>query len=439
MIRKPILEPVRATIDDISPEGRGVAHVGGKVVFIDGALPGETVTFRYTRRRAKFAEGYAIDILQPSPRRAQPPCPHYAVCGGCSLQHMSSEDQVEHKQRVLLEQLHHIGNVQPDAMLPPLRSPELGYRRKARLGLKYVFKKAKLLIGFREKRSNYIAELDSCAVLHPAIGRRLTELRDFIRGLESYDQIPQLEVAIGDNVTALIFRHLIELSAADRQRLCDFQERSGIALYLQSGGPETVVPLNDQTATDLSYHLEPYAIDIHFRPDDFTQVNFDINMAMVARVIGLLTPSPGDSVLDLFCGLGNFSLPIARQGAAVTGIEVSERLVQRARENAARNGIGTADFLAFDLMQADLAIPAFNKTCNKILIDPPRNGAREIIEHLSFTDVDKLVYVSCNPATLARDAGILVRDKGLRLQQAGIMDMFPQTSHVESIALFVQP
>ena len=439
MSRKLTPEPVRATIDDISHEGRGVAHIGGKAVFIDSALPGEDVTFRYTRRRAKFAEGYVIDILRPSPRRVQPPCPHYAVCGGCSLQHMPSDDQVEHKQHVLLEQLRHIGNVKPEAVLPPLRSPAWGYRRKARLGLKYVFKKEKLLLGFREKRSNYIADLESCEVLHPAVGRRLTELRDFIRGLDCYDQIPQLEVAIGDNVTALIFRHLVELTAADRQRLSDFQAHSGFAIYLQSGGPETVAPLNERTATDLSYLLDQYGIDIHFRPDDFTQVNFDINKAMVGRVSGLLAPSPGDSALDLFCGLGNFSLPIARQGTAVTGIEVSERLVQRARENAARNGIGNADFLAFDLMQADLAIPAFNKTYNKILIDPPRNGAREIIEHLSFAGVDRLVYVSCNPATLARDAGILVRDKGLRLQQAGIMDMFPQTSHVESIALFVQP
>ncbi|MBF8269091.1 MAG: 23S rRNA methyltransferase [Gammaproteobacteria bacterium] len=434
--KKPLPEPVRATIDSLSHEGRGVAHLGGKAVFIDGALPGETVTFRYTRRRAKFAEGYAIDILQPSPRRAQPQCRHYTICGGCSLQHMPAADQIEHKQKVLLEQFRHIGNIEPEAILPPLRSPEWGYRRKARLGLKYVFKKEKLLIGFREKRSNYVADLETCEVLHPAIGKRITELQSFIRGLDCYDQIPQLEVAIGDNVTALIFRHLVELTVADRERLAAFQQQAQIAVYLQAGGPETVLPLNDQTATDLSYRLDQYGIEIHFRPDDFTQVNFAINNAMVARVIELLAPQSGDTVLDLFCGLGNFSLPVARQGAAVTGIEISVRLVQRARENATRNGISNVEFLAIDLMQADLAIPVFKKTYNKILIDPPRNGAREIIEHLSFDGVDKLVYVSCNPATLARDAGILVRDKGLRLQQAGILDMFPQTSHVESIALF---
>ena len=429
-------EPVRATIDSLSHEGRGVAHLNGKAVFIDGALPGETVTFLYTRRRAKLAEGYVVDILEPSPRRAIPQCRHYAICGGCSLQHLPSSDQIEHKQKVLLEQFRHISNIEPVAILPPLRSPEWGYRRKARLGLKYVFKKEKLLLGFREKRSNFIADLETCEVLHPAIGKRVTELQSFIRGMDCYDQIPQLEVAIGDNVTALIFRHLVELTAADRERLVAFQAQSQIAVYLQSGGPETVVPLNDQTATDLSYRLEQYDIEIHFRPDDFTQVNFDINNAMVARVIELLAPQPGDNVLDLFCGLGNFSLPIAKQGAAVTGIEGSERLVQRARENAVRNGISNAEFLTFNLMHADLNIPVFKKAYNKILIDPPRNGAKEIIEHLSFDGVDKLLYVSCNPATLARDAGILVRDKGLRLQQAGIMDMFPQTSHVESIALF---
>ena len=433
---KPLPEPVRATIDSLSHEGRGVAHLGGKAVFIDGALPGETVTFRYTRRRARFAEGYAVDILQASHRRAQPKCRHYSVCGGCSLQHMSSADQIEHKQKVLLEQLRHIGNVEPASVLPPLRSPEWGYRRKARLGLKYVFKKEKLLIGFREKRSNYIADLECCEVLHPAIGQRLTELQGCIRGLDCYDQIPQLEVAIGEQVTALIFRHLVELTAADRQRLSEFQEQARISVYLQSGGPETIVPLNEQTVTDLSYRLELYGIDIHFRPDDFTQVNFDINKMMVGRVSELLEPRPGDIILDLFCGLGNFSLPLARQGAAVTGIEGSARLVQRARENAKRNGISTAGFQAIDLMQADLDVPVFKKPYNKILIDPPRTGAQEIINHLRYKGIEKLVYVSCNPATLARDAGILVRDKGLRLQQAGIMDMFPQTTHVESIALF---
>jgi 23S rRNA (uracil1939-C5)-methyltransferase len=428
--------PRQATIDALSHEGRGIAHVDGKAVFIDGVLPGETVTFRYTRRSTRYAEGNVVDILIPSIRRVTPKCRHHGICGGCSLQHMVSRDQIDHKQSVLLEQLRRIGNVEPENTLPPLCGPEWGYRRKARLGLKYVLKKEKLLLGFREKRSHYIADLERCEVLHPAIGLRLIELRDFIHGLDGYDQIPQLEVAVGENASAVIFRHLTPWSAADLRRLAEFQDQWRIGVLLQSGGPETVTPLNDKTTADLVYRLTPYEIDIHFRPDDFTQVNFDINNAMVNHVLDLIDPRPGDTVLDLFSGLGNFSLPLAKQGVRVMGIEVSERLVRRARENAARNGIANAEFQVYDLVQRELDIPALHKPYNKILIDPPRNGALEIIEHLDFTAVDKLVYVSCNPATLARDAGLLARAKGLRLKQAGIMDMFPHTAHVESIALF---
>ena len=413
-----------------------MAHVNGKTVFIDGALPGETVLFLYTRRRAKFAEGYTVAVLQPSPRRIQPRCSHYDICGGCSLQHMSSQDQLEHKQRVLLEQLQHIGNIVPEQILPPLAGSEWGYRRKARLGAKYVFKKQRLLLGFREKRSNYIADLQQCEVLHPSIGRHLTELRDVIGSLEAFDQIPQIEIAVGSNNPALILRHLIHLPETDRSRLNDIQGTMNISVFLQSGGPETVTPLNAQTRTDLYYQLDDFGLDIHFLPGDFTQVNFDINRAMIQLVLDMLALQSSDTVLDLFCGLGNFSLPMAGRCSFVSGVELSEQLVRRARENAGRNRIENIAFHSLDLMQQNLDSTVFQGAYNKILIDPPRNGAKEIISHLHYDNVEKLVYVSCNPATLARDAGVLVRDKGLLLKQAGILDMFPQTSHVESVALF---
>lgn len=352
------------------------------------------------------------------------------------MQHMPSRNQLEHKQSVLLEQFQHIGQVEPEQILAPLESTAWGYRRKARLGVKYVLKKQKLLLGFREKHSNFIADLQQCEVLHPSVGHNLSGLRDLIGSLAVYDRIPQIEVAVGQNCSALILRHLVPLADADRARLEEFQTETNFAVYLQSGGPETVTPLNEQTNTGLSYRIEGFDIDIRFRPDDFTQVNFDINNTMIRRVIAMLDLQPADNVLDLFCGLGNFSLPMAVRCARVTGVEASERLVVRARENAAANAIANVDFQVLNLMREDLASPVLSGPYNKILIDPPRNGAKEIISHLQFDEIAKLVYVSCNPATLARDAGILVREKGLRLKQAGILDMFPHTSHVESIALF---
>jgi len=272
--------------------------------------------------------------------------------------------------------------------------------------------------------------------LHPSIGRYLTELRGVIGSLDAFDQIPQIEVAIGSENTALILRHLIPLMDADRSRLNDFQNKMKIAVFLQSGGPETVAALNEQTNNELCYHLDEFGLDIHFRPDDFTQVNFDINKAMIRLVMDLLALQSSDMVLDLFCGLGNFSLPMAGRCGFVTGIEISEQLVLRARKNAIGNRIDNIEFHNHDLMQEELGLSVLKESFNKILIDPPRNGAKEILGHLCFDNVEKLAYVSCNPATLARDAGILVREKGLVLKQAGVLDMFPQTSHVESVALF---
>ena len=428
--------PVPATIETLSHDGRGIAHVGNRIVFIHGALPGEQVLFNYSRIRSKNAEGYIHEVIEPSPKRIEPKCPHYGQCGGCSLQHLSSRDQIHHKQQVLLQQLQHIGGVKPEVVLEPLTGPEWAYRRKARLGVKYVIKKARLLVGFREQRSNRIADLERCEVLHPEFGRRLPGLSALIRSLSCYQHIPQMEIAVGENTAAMILRHLSELTQQDTAALSSFQLETGISIFLQSAGPASIVPLNTATVTDLYYRLPEEDLIIHFQPQDFTPVNFDINRKLIALVLDLLDPHAGDTMLELFCGIGNFSLPLAKKGAQVTGVEGTPELVARARANAVHNHLHNVEFHALDLMQADLAYPVFRNPYRKILFDPPRTGAREIIEHLEFKEVEKIVYVSCNPATLARDAGILVRDKGLTLKQAGVLDMFPHTAHVESIACF---
>lgn len=429
-------DPIEATIESLSHEGRGIAHVDGKTVFIDGALAGETVMFRYARRRSSYAEGFVETVVQASARRIEAKCPHYELCGGCSLQHMQPADQIEHKGKVLLEQLQHIANVEPESILAPLTGPVWGYRRKARLGVKYVFKKDRVLVGFREKRSGYIADIQRCEVLHPNVGESLEGLQQLISKLSIYDQIPQIEVAVGSDTTALVFRHLRELSEQDKQTLHDFQQTSGLSIYLQASGPGSVVPLDATTNTRLSYRLEKYDIENHFLPTDFTQVNFDINESMIEQVIALLSPEPADNILDLFCGLGNFTLVLAKFSAKVTGVEGAQDLVDRAKQNAKYNNIKNVDYHALDLMKDNLDKQYLHGGYNKILLDPPRSGAQEIINQLNLKQIEKIVYVSCNPATLARDAGILVNEKGFKLKQAGVMDMFPHTAHVESIALF---
>ena len=429
-------EEFEATIESLSHEGRGISHINDKVVFIDGALPGETVRFKYARIRAKRADAYITQVIKPSSRRVEPRCQHYGLCGGCSMQHMGSADQIDHKQSVLLEQLQHIGGVQPEQLLAPLSGPVWGYRRKARLGVKYVIKKEKLLVGFREKRSNFIADLDQCEVLHPAIGMQFQALKNLVESLSISREIPQLEIAVTDETTAIILRHMNNLNPDDMGKLDQFQQQTGISIYLQAAGPDSVVPLNDRTCVELTYPLNKHDIVIRFRPDDFTQVNFEINEAMVDRVIDMLDIQAGDDVLDLFCGLGNFSLVIARYAGSVTAVEGSQDLVERAKQNAVANRLSNIEFHAMNLMQFDLDKPYLQKQFQKILLDPPRNGAQEIIRHLKMEITSRLVYVSCNPSTLARDAGILVNEHGFKLTRAGVMDMFPHTTHVESIACF---
>ena len=424
-----------AQIDSLAHDGRGVAHVEGKAVFIDGALPGETVEFVYTGRRRSFDEGRVEKVVEASPDRVTPRCPHTERCGGCSLQHMDPDAQIAAKQAVLLENLKRIGGVAPDEVLPPLTGPRWGYRRKARLGVRLVKKKGRVLVGFREKHSAFVVEMDGCEVLHPWVGRRLLELSSLIGGLSIAAKVPQIEVAIGDEVGALVFRVLEPPGEADLDALRTFGERTGLHIYLQPKGPDSVYLLWPE-ASVLSYRLPAYGLELRFLPTDFTQVNTDINRAMIDRALEFLDLSSSHRVLDLFCGLGNFTLPIATRAAQVVGVEGEAGLVQRARDNAARNGITNAEFHVANLMEDVAGASWLGGGYDRILLDPPRSGALEMIPHVAGLGAERILYVSCHPASLARDAGLLVKEHGYRLVAAGVMDMFPHTAHVESIALF---
>ena len=407
----------------------------GKAVFIDGALPGEEVGFEYLGTHRKYDEGRVTVVHRASPDRVTPRCPHFGVCGGCSLQHMDPGAQIRAKQQVLLDNLKHIGNVVPDTILPVLAGPVWGYRSKARLAAKYVIKKGRLLVGFREKRTPYVAELTRCEVLHSSVGEHLQDLAALIDRLEARARIPQIEVAVSEAVTALVFRHLDPLSEVDREQLRQFAADQGLHVYLQPGGPATVQLLWPQQSS-LSYHLPAQDIEIRFRPTDFTQVNTVINGQMVERVLQLLALQPRDRVLDLFCGLGNFTLPMARFAGAVTGVEGEAGLVSRARDNADLNGIDNADFHVADLAAED-PDPAWSSAhYDRVLLDPPRSGAAAVLPVIGKLRPGRIVYVSCHPGSLARDAGNLVNEQGYRLVAAGVMDMFPHTAHVESIAEF---
>ena len=411
-----------------------MAHVNGKAMFIEGALPGEQVLFTYIKQHKRYDEAKVEKIIKPSPDRVEPRCAHFNICGGCSLQHLSPAAQIAAKQQVLLDSLKHIGGVEPKTVLAPLTGPHWGYRRRARLGVKFVIKKDKLLIGFREKRSSLLADIEHCEVLHPPVGGLLPALRELIAGLEAYDCIPQIEVAAGDEATALVFRNLAELGNTDLVKLQDFGKQQNMQIYLQPAGPESVTLIWPETAA-LSYCLPEFNLELFFSPADFVQINADVNRAMISRVIELLQPGMHERVLDLFCGLGNFTLPLARHAAHVTGVEGEAKLIQRAQDNAQRNGIHNAEFYAADLSQDLSGQPWAKQRFDKILLDPPRTGALEIIQQLPAFDAARIVYVSCNPATLARDARALT-ENGYTLMSAGVLDMFPHTTHVESIALF---
>ena len=430
-----------AEITALSHDGRGITKVDGKTTFIPFTLPGEIVKFEYTFTKAKSDEAKVVEYIKKSPSRVTPSCDYFEICGGCSLQHMSTASQIEHKQQTLLNQLKYIGNdVEPENILPPLRTNNTeGYRSKVRLGVRYVTKKSKVLVGFRERNGRFLADIGKCMVLNPLVGEKLTEIASFIETLSIYQHIAQLEIAIDDTRPALIVRHLEPFANEDLEKLKTFGSQNNYWIYLQSKGPDTIFrlyPEKDIAPVKLSYQPVD-GISIGFQPNDFTQVNNDINRKMIKRAIQLLDISKQDSIIDLFCGLGNFTLPISKYAKAVIGVDGDAMMVQRAKKTAANNNITNVNFYAANLFESFENKEWFNNfEYNKMLLDPPRAGAQEVCSNIEKFDVEHIVYVSCDSATLARDAGILVNSKGYKLISAGVMDMFPHTMHVESIAVF---
>ena len=438
--------PFPADILDLSHDGRGVArraagHANaGKTVFVAGALPGERVTAKQTARSRHFDEAETVEVLQASPDRVAPRCAHFGACGGCALQHLAESRQILAKQRVLLENFERIGHVAPQAVLPPLTGGAWHYRRKGRFSVRRVEKKGRTLVGFRERDPRFVADLRECHTVVPAVGALVEPLSALVDGLAARSAIPQVEFIVGDATAdfdgvALVFRHLQPLSDADRAALVAFGQRHRVALYLQPGGVDSVHPLWPDRPS-LSFRLAPWDVELAFRPLDFIQVNAPINEAMIARTFELLDLRPDDRVLDLFCGLGNFTLPMARRVSEAVGVEGEAALVARARENAQRNGLPNATFHAADLTQDQRGAAWMRQGFDKLLLDPPRSGAIDVLRQLPLEKFGRIVYVSCHPASLARDAGYLVNERGWKLASAGVMDMFPQTAHVESIALF---
>lgn len=419
-------------IESLDAEGRGVArNAEGKVVFVEGALPGERVSCQRVTGKRKFDIARVTSVLEASGSRRQPQCPHFGLCGGCATQHADSRTQMAAKQRWLEDNLERIGKVRAETLLPIIYGAEWGYRRRARLSVRYVPSRGGVLVGFRERRSSFIAQMNECHVLPPRVSALIAPLKALVDRLSVRARVPQIELAAGDNATALVFRHLEPLTEADVAFLRGFAREHSIHVWVQAGGPETARPLEPATS-ELYYELPEFGVRIGFRPTDFTQVNYEVNRVLVARAVRLLDPQPGERVADLFCGLGNFSLPLARRGAAVVGFEGNRELVERARDNASANRV-VAQFEVADLFKT--GIGAFGPFA-KILLDPPREGAIELVKALPADWPRRMVYVSCDPATLARDAAVLVQTKGFRLAAAGVVNMFPHTAHVESIALF---
>lgn len=431
--RLPPDQEFTADIADLADSGAGIARIEGRVVFVAGALPDERVRLRVTRVRRGTRDAMATAIERPSPDRVAPKCPHFDVCGGCALQHLDARRQIEFKQKQLLDALERIGGVVPDEVAAPLTGPVWAYRRRARLGVRWVPKKNRVLVGFRERATPKLAVLSRCEVLDARIGTRLEALGELIAGLSIRDRLPQIEVAAAQSV-ALVLRVTQAPGAEDRDRLRAFAAHEGCVFYLQPGGPDSVVPL-DPPAPELSYSPDGSALTLRFEPLDFVQVNLAMSQQMVRQALHWLDPKPDERVLELFCGLGNFSLPIAARGARLTAVEGEAALVERARANAARNGLEIR-FLKADLFKPEARDPWLAGACDAVLLDPPRAGAQEILPWVAQMTPRRIVYVSCHAGTLARDAGILVA-AGYRLQRAGVMDMFPHTAHMESMALFV--
>ncbi|OGT38725.1 MAG: hypothetical protein A3F11_03805 [Gammaproteobacteria bacterium RIFCSPHIGHO2_12_FULL_37_14] len=431
------LEPALAQISSFSHDGRGIALIQNKTTFIEGSLPGEIVSYKMVRKHTHFNEAKTIDVLHASQDRAIPPCHHFDLCGGCSLQHLSISTQLALKQQAVLDQLKHIGRVEPEVVMPPLSANTSGYRRKARLGVKFVIKKNKVLVGFREKASRYLADLDQCVILHPQVGEHLQELSQLIASLEMYQHIPQIEIAIGDTDVALVFRCLIPITLGDKEKLISFGKQYLFQIYLQPNLPAQIEKIWPENCPQrLSYTLPNQQIELLFHPLDFTQINLEANRLMVTKAIELLELNANDTVLDLFCGIGNFTLPIARYARHVTGVEGNQEMIDRAKQNALHNHIQNTDFYVSNLEKPITTATWLNKQYDKILLDPPRVGAKEILMYCKQFSPKRLVYISCHSATLARDAEILSNQLGYRLTQIGIINMFPHTAHIETIAVF---
>ncbi|MDO5530553.1 23S rRNA (uracil(1939)-C(5))-methyltransferase RlmD [Sutterella sp.] len=434
-------------VERLDQEGRGIAHVDGKVVFVQGALPNERVTYERLRSKSSFDIGRVTEVHRESVMRVTPRCPNFGLgpgsCGGCTMQHLEPSAQVAYKERVLLDTLWRIGKVRPELVLPPIHGPYWGYRHRARLTVRDVAKKGGILVGFHEKSSSYVADMHVCPILTPKVSALIDPLRELVAKLDMRQRMPQIEVSVGgDGRTALVFRHLDPLTDADRERLLAFGVEKEVDIWLQPKGPESAHAALPENEDKLGLELPEFGVRIAFKPTDFTQVNHELNETMVSRAIRLLDLSPDAKVADFFCGLGNFTLPIARRAGRVIGIEGSEGLVARARQGAAENGLAAKTVFRarnlFTWCEADWE--ELQKTMggiDRILIDPPREGALALARVLAKTDKRpaRIVYVSCNPATLARDCAVLHHEGGWHIRAAGIMNMFPHTGHVESIAL----
>lgn len=441
--------PVLTTIiESLDQEGRGVAHLEGKTIFIEGALPTEKVTFQSFKVKPSYEVGRLVEVLKQSNLRVTPKCAHYSVCGGCKLQHLDFTGQVATKQRLLESDLWHIGKVKPENMLPPLYGPVWGYRHKARLSVRYVEKKQRVLVGFNEKGTRFVADMNSCEVLTPEVSALIAPLQDLIIKLSLREQIPQIELAVGEAIEAkpvivLIFRIMDALTEQDEVLVKAFADEHSVQIWTQTKGPDTIKPFwpsaeqNFEQGVQLQYSLPEFDLTYPFKPNEFTQVNPQINQVMIRRAMQLLKPQAHEKIADFFCGIGNFTLPIARSGAEVLGLEGLANLVDRANESATLNSIQNTKFGVADLFKMTPEVLTNLGRFDKWLVDPPRDGAFELIKSLDASNSpQRIVYVSCNPATLARDAGVLVNEKGYTLKSAGVINMFTHTAHVESIALF---
>lgn len=427
-------------IESLDHEARGITRLEGKRIFVDGALPGETVEYASFRRKPNYELAHLVSVHSASVARVTPRCEHYGICGGCAMQHLEDSAQVAVKQRILEDSLWHVGRVRPRQMLSPIFGEPWGYRHRARLGIRKVPSRGGMLIGFHERRSSYIADIRSCSVLPPHVSALLLPLRELCAALSIAEYVPLVEVAVGAKCTTLLLRILEPLSIRDEELLRQFADCHQIVFYLQPKGPDSAYRFYPVSGASLSYTLPEFDLELDFNPNDFTQVNHAVNRILVRRALGLLNAKPGERIADLFCGLGNFTLPIARSGATVLGVEGSPALVARGRQSAAANGLAeNVEFTVANLFECTPASIAAFGYVDKMLIDPPREGAIEVVKALGDDGPQRIVYVSCNPATLARDAEVLVNLKGYEFMAAGVVNMFPHTGHVESIAVFDKP